>query len=140
MKIVANLEILTDFGWLIQYFTWRTSWGAETNGSRVLCMGVFHSQTINFFTQISLYIFMLFHLIKNVLCHKNYIFHFYPNYPWLFQMTDIKSPRKLFLLPHNMLAWRRNKYAIYAYTHGPVTGSGPSVKPLKYDVAPYWLS
>ena len=34
----------------------------------------------------------------------------------------------------------RNKYAIYAYTHGPVTGSGPSVKPLKYDVAPYWLS
>ena len=33
-----------------------------------------------------------------------------------------------------------NKYAIYAYTHGPVTGSGPSVKPLKYDVAPYWLS
>ena len=22
---------------------------------------------------------------------------------------------------------RRNKYAIYAYTHGPVTGSGPSV-------------
>ena len=34
----------------------------------------------------------------------------------------------------------KNKYAIYAYTHGPVTGSGPSVKPLKYDVAPYWLS
>ena len=33
-----------------------------------------------------------------------------------------------------------NKYAIYAYTHGPVTGSGPSVKPLKYDLAPYWLS
>ena len=33
-----------------------------------------------------------------------------------------------------------NKYAIYAYTHGPVAGSGPSVKPLKYDVAPYWLS
>ena len=31
----------------------------------------------------------------------------------------------------------KNKYAIYAYTHGPVTGSGPSVKPLKYDVAPY---
>ena len=25
-----------------------------------------------------------------------------------------------------------NKYAIHAYTHGPVTGSGPSVKPLKY--------
>ena len=35
---------------------------------------------------------------------------------------------------------KNNKYAIYAYTHGPVTGSGPSVKPLKYDVAPYWLS
>ena len=35
---------------------------------------------------------------------------------------------------------KENKYAIYAYTHGPVTGSGPSVKPLKYDVAPYWLS
>ena len=34
----------------------------------------------------------------------------------------------------------KNKYAIYAYTHGPVTGSGPSVKPLKYDVASYWLS
>ena len=34
----------------------------------------------------------------------------------------------------------RNKYAIHAYTHGPVTGSVPSVKPLKYDVAPYWLS
>ena len=34
----------------------------------------------------------------------------------------------------------QNKYAIHAYTHGPVTGSGPSVKPLKYDVAPYWLS
>ena len=33
-----------------------------------------------------------------------------------------------------------NKYAIYAYTHGPVTGSGPSVKPLRYDVAPYRLS
>ena len=33
-----------------------------------------------------------------------------------------------------------NKYAIHAYTHGPVTGSGPSVKPLKYDLAPYWLS
>ena len=33
----------------------------------------------------------------------------------------------------------KNKYAIYAYTHGPVTGSGPSVKPLKYVVAPYWL-
>ena len=33
-----------------------------------------------------------------------------------------------------------NKYAIYAYTHSPVTGSGPSVKPLKYDLAPYWLS
>ena len=26
----------------------------------------------------------------------------------------------------------KNKYAIHAYTHGPVTGSGPSVKPLKY--------
>ena len=25
-----------------------------------------------------------------------------------------------------------NKYAIHAYTHGPVNGSGPSVKPLKY--------
>ena len=24
--------------------------------------------------------------------------------------------------------------------HGPVTGSGPNVKPLKYDLAPYWLS
>ena len=36
--------------------------------------------------------------------------------------------------------YKVNKYAIYAYTHGPVTGSGPSVKPLKYDVAPYWLS
>ena len=35
---------------------------------------------------------------------------------------------------------RINKYAIHAYTHGPVTGSGPSVKPLKYYVAPYWLS
>ena len=22
---------------------------------------------------------------------------------------------------------KKNKYAIYAYTHGPVTGSGPSV-------------
>ena len=32
---------------------------------------------------------------------------------------------------------KKNKYAIYAYTHGPVTRSGPSVKPLKYDVAPY---
>ena len=30
----------------------------------------------------------------------------------------------------------QNKYAIHAYTHGPVTGSGPSVKPLKYYVTP----
>ena len=28
----------------------------------------------------------------------------------------------------------KNKYAIHAYTHGPVTGSGPSVKSLKYYV------
>ena len=27
---------------------------------------------------------------------------------------------------------KKNKYAIHAYTHGPVTGSGPSVKLLKY--------
>ena len=39
-----------------------------------------------------------------------------------------------------MMELIKNKYAIHAYTHGPVTGSGPSVKPLKYDVAPYWLS
>ena len=26
----------------------------------------------------------------------------------------------------------KNKYAIHAYTHGPVTGSGPSVKPLTH--------
>ena len=34
-----------------------------------------------------------------------------------------------------------NKYAIYAYTHSPVTGSGPSVKPLKYwdTTVIYWL-
>ena len=25
-----------------------------------------------------------------------------------------------------MTAAKKNKYAIYAYTHGPVTGSGPS--------------
>ena len=33
---------------------------------------------------------------------------------------------------HNWAKYSRNKYAIHAYTHGPVTGSGPSVKPLKY--------
>ena len=31
-----------------------------------------------------------------------------------------------------MMELIKNKYAIHAYTHGPVTGSGPSVKPLKY--------
>ena len=41
---------------------------------------------------------------------------------------------------HLLIVSRKNKYAIHAYTYGPVTGSGPSVKPLKYDVAPYWLS
>ena len=33
-----------------------------------------------------------------------------------------------------------NKYAIYAYTHGPVTGSGPSVYLKPHCSAPYWLS
>ena len=31
---------IVDFGWIICYFTWRASWGAETNGSRVLCLKI----------------------------------------------------------------------------------------------------
>ena len=61
------------------------------------------------------FLHLLFYFHLRSLCHK-------------FQ-TGKKSCKK-----------KPNKYAIYAYTHGPVTGSGPSVKPLKYDVAPYWLS
>ena len=40
------------------------------------------------------------------------------------KVTASVIPQKLILT--------RKKYAIHAYTHGPVTGSGPSVKPLKY--------
>ena len=52
----------------------------------------------------------------------------------------MKTRTRMTSSKHAMFLTIINKYAIYAYTHGPVTGSGPSVKHLKYDLAPYWLS
>ena len=43
------------------------------------------------------------------------------------QMMDAQQMKEE---QQNMKKKQRNKYAIHAYTHGPVTGSGPSVKPL----------
>ena len=40
--------------------------------------------------------------------------------------------KKFAALITNIQYMQINKYAIHAYTHGPVTGSDPSVKPLKY--------
>ena len=37
------------------------------------------------------------------------------------EMTNSKKPK------HKISSDKGNKYAIHAYTHGPVTGSGPSV-------------
>ena len=47
----------------------------------------------------------------------------------LTQFSQNKLPNIVF---HEGKGPKINKYAIHAYTHGPVTGSGPSVKPLKY--------
>ena len=33
------------------------------------------------------------------------------------------------IMYYKYIMFSNNKYAIYAYTHGPVTGSGPSVVP-----------
>ena len=47
---------------------------------------------------------------------------------------DLPLPKLIFSSLDNHITI--NKYAIHAYTHGPVTGSGHSVKPLKNYVTP----
>ena len=53
--------------------------------------------------------------------------HTFPQVTWLLLLPLILQFSVLFIF-----LLEQNKYAIHAYTHGPVTGSGPSVKPLKY--------
>ena len=52
---------------------------------------------------------------------KKYTIFFY-NYK-----NQGKNIKLLAKTPENQPVADINKYAIYAYTHGPVTGSGPSV-------------
>ena len=47
---------------------------------------------------------------------------------WLNNIIDL-FPLDLYLYMRISYESYKNKYAIYAYTHGPVTGSGPSVVP-----------
>ena len=79
--------------------------------------------------------------IKEKGLKKNSSFKYFKLHFWHFH-SIIFSPLSVCYFS---FSFKQNKYAIYAYTHGPVTGSGPSVvTPLlpchHYALTHNWLS